>query len=292
VRDEDLDWNGPGVRVRVVTTRAGTGPTLLLLPALSSVSTRAEMRPLQTLLARSFATLASDWPGFGELARPRADWRPETYAAFLAHIASMEPRPHATIGAGHACGYVLAQAAAQPGSLGSLCLIAPTWRGPLPTMLGRRHPALPVVARAVDLPILGALLYRLNVNRVTLAMMSRGHVYATPGGLDAARMAAKRKVTDAAGARHASIRFVAGELDPVRSRDAFLALAANVRDPVLVVFGAGTPRKSLAEMEALASLPNVTAVRLPAGKLAVHEEFPAQVFAAIAPFLGTRNAAP
>jgi pimeloyl-ACP methyl ester carboxylesterase len=286
VQDDERDWSGPGVRVRIGTTRAGSGPTLLLLPALSSISTRGEMQPLQVRLARSFATVAVDWPGFGDLPRPRAAWGPEIYAAFVAHLATtVAPRPHATIAAGHACGYVLAQAAALPGSLGRLCLVAPTWRGPLPTMLGRRHPALPRIAGTVDLPVLGSLLYRLNVNRMTLAMMSRGHVYADPAWLDAARMARKRSVTDAPGARHASIRFVAGELDPVRSRDAFLALAARVRDPLLAVFGAGVPRKSLAEMEALAGLANVQAVRLPAGKLAMHEEFPDEVFAAIAPFL-------
>ncbi len=274
------------MRVRIGTTRAGSGPALLLLPALSSISTRGEMQPLQARLASSFATVAVDWPGFGDLPRPRAAWGPEIYAAFVAYLASaVAPRPRATIAAGHACGYVLAQAAALPGSLGRLCLVAPTWRGPLPTMLGRRHPALPRIARAVDLPVLGSLLYRLNVNRMTLAMMSRGHVYADPAWLDAARMARKRRVTDAPGARHASIRFVAGELDPVRSREAFLALAARVRDPVLVVFGAGVPRKSLAEMEAFVGLANVQAVRLPAGKLAIHEEFPDEVFAAIAPFL-------
>jgi pimeloyl-ACP methyl ester carboxylesterase len=155
-------------------------------------------------------------------------------------------------------------------------------------MLGRRHPALPRLARAVDLPVIGPLLYRLNVNRWTLAMMSRGHVYADPAWLDASRMAQKRAVTAARGARHASIRFVAGELDPVRSREEMLALAARVDDPTLLLFGAGTPRKSRAEMDALATaLPNARAVLLPAGKLALHEEFPDEVLAAIAPFLRT-----
>jgi hypothetical protein len=41
-----------------------------------------------------------------------------------------------------------------------------------------------------------------------------------------------------------------------------------------VFYGAETPPRSRAEMEALAALPNIRSVRLPRGKLAVHEEFP------------------
>jgi pimeloyl-ACP methyl ester carboxylesterase len=59
----------------------------------------------------------------------------------------------------------------------------------------------------------------------------------------------------------------------------------QVTDPILIVYGAGTPPKSRAEMEALAALPNVEAAVLPAGKLAVHEEFPDAVADAIKSFL-------
>lgn len=286
MRDDELAWSWQGAQVRVGLTRAGSGPAILLLPALSSISTRAEMRPLQERLAHSFDTVAVDWPGFGDLPRPRVAWGPAAYAAFVRHLAAeVVSRPRATVAAGHACGYALGQAAAQPGSLGRLCLVAPTWRGPLPTMLGRRHPVFPRIVRAVDLPVLGPLLYRLNVNRMTLGMMARGHVYSDPAWLDRSRLARKRAVAGAPGARHASIRFVTGELDPVRTRDEFLALAARAGDPMLVVFGAGTPRKSRAEMEALAALPGARANRLEAGKLSVHEEFPDEAFAATLPFL-------
>jgi pimeloyl-ACP methyl ester carboxylesterase len=282
----EITWAWDGEAVRVGVDRAGTGPTLLLLPALSSISTRAEMRPLQERLASSFATVAVDWPGFGDQPRPRVDWRPEAYAAFLAHLQGHVARDlRGTVAAGHAAGYVLARAAARPGSLGRLCLVAPTWRGPLPTMAGKRPRAFAAVGRAVDLPVLGPLLYRLNVNRPVVRMMARGHVYADPGWLGGGRLAAKLAVTRAPAARHASARFVAGELDPVRSREEFLALAGRIADPVLVVYGLGAPPKSRAEMEALAALPNVRAAVLPAGKLLVHEEFPDAVAEAVRPFL-------
>jgi pimeloyl-ACP methyl ester carboxylesterase len=54
-------------------------PTVLLLPALSSISTRYEMRPLQERLSENFQIVAADWPGFGGQPRPpqcqRGDFR-------------------------------------------------------------------------------------------------------------------------------------------------------------------------------------------------------------------------
>ena len=91
-------------------------------------------------------------------------------------------------------------------------------------------------------------------------------------------------MTQASGARHSSIRFVAGELDPV-AIEAFLGAAQQVNDPIIVVYGAETPPRSRAEMEALAGLPNVVTAVVPHAKLAVHEEFPDEVAATIKKFL-------
>lgn len=283
----ELVWNWDGTAVRVGVTRLGSGPLVVLLPAISSVSTRDEMRPLQEHLAGAFETVAVDWPGFGAGPRPAVDWRPDAYRGFLAYLlGEVFARPHATIAAGHAATYVLGQAAEAPGSAGRLCLVAPTWRGPFPTMLGRYHPALPVLARAVDAPVIGPLLYALNVNERMMRRMGRGHVYADPGWMSEQKVAEKLAVTRAPGARYAAGRFVTGALDPVRSREAFLALARRVADPVLVVIPAAMPPKSRAEAEALAALPNVQTARLAAGKLLVHEEFSADVAGAIRGFLG------
>jgi pimeloyl-ACP methyl ester carboxylesterase len=282
----EIAWTWDGETVRVGVERTGEEPTVLLLPAMSSISTRAEMRPLAERLAPGFATVTVDWPGFGDRPRPRVDWRPEAYAAFLAHLQGHVIRHHhATVAAGHAAGYVLARAATLPGSMGRLCLVSPTWRGPLPTMTGKGPAAFAAVRRLADHAMLGPLLYRLNVNRPMVRMMARGHVYADPGWLSGERLAEKLAVTRAPGARHASARFVTGGLDPTQSREEFLALARRVTDPILVVYGASTPPKSQAEMEALATLPNVRAAILPAGKLAAHEEFPDAVADAIRSFL-------
>jgi pimeloyl-ACP methyl ester carboxylesterase len=279
-------WNWESQAIRIGTDRLGVGPTVLLLPALSSISTRREMRLLQERLASSFATVAIDWPGFGDEPRPAVRWRPDAYIAFLRHVLTeVVPRPFATVAAGHAASYALAVGAEAPNSTGPLCLIAPTWRGPLPTMMGRKRGLGDWAARLGDLPALGPLIYRLNVNPPIVRMMARGHVYSDPDWLQGERLAQKLTVVRAAGARHASIRFVTGMLDLMTSRSDFLEVARRFNEPLLVLYGAATPKRSMAEMQALATLPNVCSVALSHGKLGVHEEFPDEVTEALRSFL-------
>ena len=80
-------------------------------------------------------------------------------------LSEIVPTPHSVVAAGHAATYALYQAANRPGTIDRLVLIAPTWRGPLPTMMGGQRPWFARVRHAVDLPAVGPLLYRLNVSR-------------------------------------------------------------------------------------------------------------------------------
>lgn len=176
MQDRVIPWSLNGQDHPIRASRTGTGPVALLLPALSSISTRAEMRPLQDHLAPHFDTVAIDLPGFGTAAKPRADWTPTAMADALSTvIASL--RPALIVAAGHAAGVALCHAAAEPGTAPSLILIAPTWRGPLPIMMGRRAPWLGRVVRVFDMPLLGPALYRLNLSHPVIRMMARGHVY-------------------------------------------------------------------------------------------------------------------
>ena len=283
--NDRINWVWRGQPIEIGFDTRGNGPTVLMLPALSSISTRAEMRPLAEQLAANFKTTAVDWPGFGDRPRPAIAWDPSAYRAFLAFILETLTKPWATVAAGHAAGYLIAHAATHPGSAGRLCLVAPTWRSPLPTMMGRRPTVFRLVSRLIDLPVIGSALYRLNVNRPMIRIMGRGHVYADPAWLDGPRLAEKLAVTNAPGARHASFRFVVGELDPMPTHDAFLAAARKIADPALVVYAVNTPRRSKAEMEALAQIPDIQSRELTAGKLAVHEEYPMLVAEALQAFL-------
>src|SRR5262249_6855284 len=141
------------------------------------------------------------------------------------------------------------------------------------------------IRSAADRPGIGPVLYRLNVNRFMVRRMGGEHVYSDPNWLSGDRLSGKLAVTQAQGARYASVRFVTGCLDRVVSRSQFLDLVRNANKPVLVVYGDETPPRSRAEMDALAELPNVRMERLPKGKLSIHEEFPASVASIIRPFL-------
>lgn len=264
----------------------GSGPLVLLLPALSSISTRTEMHPLMAQLATNFRVVTVDWPGFGTRARPAMPWRPDALSQFLNHILKAIVRnPHGVVAAGHAAAYVLHSLSVEPGLTSRLALIAPTWRGPLPTMANGYPSFFRSICRAIEMRGVGPVLYRLNVNSFVVGKMVSGHVYSDARWLSGERLAQKRAVIAAPGARFASAAFVTGALDRVTSRNEFLELATRAAKPSLIIYGEETPRRSRAEMEALAALPNVRTTVLARGKLSVHEEFPQQTAAAILPFL-------
>lgn len=281
-----LTWQWEGNTIELGADCSGQGPQLLLLPALSSISTRREMRPLQERLSAHYRTVAVDWPGFGDERRPPCRWRPETYADFLSFLTgTVTPALHAVIAAGHAATFALAHACAHPRSFNRLVLLAPTWRGPLPTMMNGHRPVFDRLCRLVDRPLLGPLVYKINVNRLVVRLMAAGHVYADPAWLRGTRLREKLAVTRAPGARFASIRFVTGALDPLATREEFLNLARQASVPTFMIYGAQTPPRSRAEMDALAAVPGIESVRLPLGKLSLHEEFPDLVAKTIEPFL-------
>ena len=235
------------------------------------------MGPLAELLAPRYSTLCVDWPGFGARARPQVDWTPDAYSAFLEFLlTSVVPHPHAVIAAGHAASYALKYAASAPQATTRLVLIAPTWRGPLPTMLGRA----PAASRTAAPPGRSsrALVRWFIVSTSTqfiVRRMGAGHVYTDPAFLTGERLRQKLAVVRAPGARFASVRFVTGGLDPLEGRDGFLDLGRRARIPVLLIYGAETPPRSRAEMEALAAIPGIRSMRCRAESSPCTRSFPA-----------------
>jgi pimeloyl-ACP methyl ester carboxylesterase len=283
-----ISWRWQGRPVEIGIDEAGEGPLLLLLPALSSISTRAEMHPLMQRLSDRFRVVTLDWPGFGTAPRPPVQWTPDALCEFLRHaLATRDMRPHGVVAAGHAAAYVLHHAARNRGSVERIALIAPTWRGPLPTMMNGQRPWFAKARRLIECPVIGPPLYRANVSAFVVRRMVAGHVYSDPAFLDAARLAEKLAVTRAPGARFASVAFVTGALDRYADRASFLADAAAAGAPILSIYGAETPKRSRAEMEALARCSGVKSICLPRGKLSVHEEFPDEVAATLRPFLAS-----
>jgi hypothetical protein len=124
----------------------------------------------------------------------------------------------------------------------------------------------------IHAPVIGELLYRLNVSRPVVRMMYRRHVFADPAFLTDDLLADRMRLTRQPGARFASACFVTGALDPFDDREAFLAAARRVQGPMLMLYGPDTPTRSRAEMEALADLPGIESRLLERGTLGMAEE--------------------
>ncbi len=258
----------------------------LFLPAISSVSTRQEMQPLADALSDELTATISDWPGFGDRPRTRDTLTPDTLRRFLAELLDRLPPPLVGIAAGHAATYLVDAARNSPGRFERLVLIAPTWRGPFPTMFGPgRERALGRIRRTLEAPVIGQLLYELNVSRPFIARMMREHVYADAARVTPELVTAKRHVARQPRGRFGTAAFITGGVDPAPSREAFLALfAADDLPPILMLRPVAAPPKSAAEMDALAATGRVMVERIP-GALLAHEEQTAAVAAAIRAFL-------
>ncbi|GJE12026.1 alpha/beta fold hydrolase [Methylobacterium longum] len=257
----------------------GEGPEALLLPALSTISARAEMRSLAEALGSEYRCRIPDWPGFGAHPRTRVPLEPATFHGFL--DALLAAGPYALgVAAGHAAGYLVAAARRHPQAFAQLVLVAPTWRGPLPTAMPGRAHWFPRIRRAVEAPILGEALYRINISPPIIGRMMRAHVYADPAGVTPALVRDKHAITRQRNGRFGTAAFVTGGLDPVGSREAFLDLFAGGLPPILVLRPEGAPRRSGTEMDALVGSGRVTGVSVP-GALSPHEEHPGAVAAAI-----------
>ena len=253
-----LIWSWEGQEVQVGLDRLGVGPIVLLLPALSSISTRQEMRPLQERLASDFATVAIDWPGFGNEPHPPIPWQPAAYTTFLHYVLThVATHPLATVAAGHAASYALSVAAASPNSAGMLCLIAPTWRGPLPTIMGGRR-RVEWVSPPSELPS-GQLLP---------AQRQPGHgshdrraATFTPPQTGSQENSSSKRWLSLPVQVHGTPRSASSRACSTQcpNHSSFIETVKGIKDH-LVIYGAATPRRSKAEMETLASSPNVRSV--------------------------------
>jgi pimeloyl-ACP methyl ester carboxylesterase len=277
-------WSYQGQTFSITYETLGQGSPVLLLPAFSTVSTREEMRGLAERLAPRFQVFAIDWLGFGQSARPGLDYQRSLYRTLLQDFVSeVFNAPIAVVAAGHAAGYVMQLASQQPSPWSKIVLVAPTWRGPLPTM-GASASVAGIVRGLVRSPLLGQVLYKLNTTPSFLSWMYRRHVYTDATKLTPEFIEHKHRITQQPGARFAPAAFVTGSLDSALNRDDFLAGVQESTLPIMVIIAKQAPPKSKAEMEALAELPEVQVKRLP-GTLGMHEEFANEVAEAVLPFL-------
>ncbi|NRB07940.1 MAG: alpha/beta fold hydrolase [Richelia sp.] len=277
-------WEWEDQPIQVMYEVMGQGMPVLLLPAFSTVSMRQEMSGIGKLLAPYFQVFTVDFPGFGSSSRPKVNYGANLYQNFLADfVTSVFDTPIAVVAAGHSAAYVLHVAQKCKSLFSRISLVAPTWRGPLPTM-GANKQIAGMVRELVRSPILGYALYQLNTIPSFLKFMYSRHVYVDEAKLTPSFINYKWQNTQLPGGRFAPAAFVTGTLDAVHSQAEFLELAKNLSIPLMVIIGESSPPKSLTEMKALAALPGVSSDSLP-GTLGMHEEFPEAVAEKILPFL-------
>ncbi|MGQ9872668.1 alpha/beta fold hydrolase [Leptodesmis sp.] len=280
---QTFQWQWQDQSFAIAYETLGSGTPVLLLPAFSTVSTRGEMQGIAEHLAPHFQVVSMDWLGFGQSDRPSLDYQPALYRQLLQDFVRAHfQQPIAVVAAGHAAGYAM-QAAQQPNLVSKLALVAPTWKRPLCAM------GAPILVRdgvreLVRSPGLGQFLYGLNTTPGSLRFMYRRHVFVNQARLTPDFIEAKHPITQQPGARFTPAAFVTGTLDPIADRDEFLTVGRSLTMPTLVVIGEQSPPQSKAEMEALATLPNIQSVRL-SGTLGMHEEEASEVAALVLPFL-------
>jgi len=280
---ETVEWLDGERRWRVAYDQLGQGPPCLCLPAPSTISTRREMRGLAERLAAARTITCLDWPGFGESDRAPVRYRGVHTRFLLAFLARFQEGVD-VIAAGHGASYALEVARTIPEKLRHLVLLAPTWRGPLPTAMGPHPRVWSALESVVRAPLVGPALYSLNSSRPFVRWMMRRHVYAEPAHITAELLDDRVRTAHRPNARFAAAAFVTGEMDLFPTRERFLEAARGCPVPLFVALGSRTPPKSLAEMKALAALPAVQSATLP-GSLAFYDEHPSESAAAVAAFL-------
>lgn len=279
-RVDAYSWRWHHQPVSVVYETLGGGSPILLLPALSTVSSRSEMAALARGLARRHRVIALDWPGFGDSSRLPVDYRPDFFYQCLGDfVQSQFSEPIAVVAAGHAAGYALRLGAQKPGVWSRMVLTSPTWRGPL-SVMGAPQAMRDGVRELVRSPLVGDALYTLNTAPAFLRWMYQRHVFVDEETLTADFMAQKYAITQKENARYAPAAFVTGTLDPATSREEYLGWAKSLSVPLMVVIGQQSPDASKAEMESLSALPGVETLRM-RGSLGVHEEMGDDIAAAI-----------
>lgn len=274
---ETLQVDLAGRQLRLVLERRGpaVAPLWLLLPALSTVSSRGEWKPLAEAVADQRQLVSFDWPGFGDSDRPAMPYDAallrSALRAVLSYLRTTTRQRPTVIAAGHSASVALGLASEWSGLWQELVLVAPTWRGPLPTMTGWSPQRFGWLRQLVGAPLIGPGLYRLNTSQALLGLMLRRHVWVERSLLTPERLMEQQQLARRRGARFASAAFVSGGLDPAEDRTWWLEQAQRLQCPLHVVLAGEAPPRSSEEMGRLAK--SADHVTLIPGRLGLHQEF-------------------
>ena len=275
---ETLQVDLAGRQLRLVLERRGAqgAPLWLLLPALSTVSSRGEWQALAEAVGEERQLVSFDWPGFGDSDRPAMPYDAallrSALRAVLSYLRTTTRQRPSVVAASHSASVALGLATEWFGLWQELVLVAPTWRGPFPTMTGWPSQRFGWLRHLVAAPWIGPALYRLNTSRMVLRLMLRRHVWVDPSLLTPALIREQQRLARRPGARFASVAFVSGGLDPENDRTWWLEQARLISCPLKVVLASEAPPRSRTEMEILGSEAADQLSIIPS-RLGLHQEF-------------------
>lgn len=277
--------------------------SVLMIPTISDVSTVEEWRVVaKDIVTRSgevnWRATIVDWPGLGYSDRPTLEYNADVMENFLIQFMNAPDSPLSNsgselviFGGGHAATIAIRAAGRGQVRPSAIAAVAPTWAGPLPIVFGRgsdmesRYGFLRGTLRA---PAVGWMMYNLLVsNEKAIESQYKSHVYADPDNVTPSIIESRYALTKRKGARFVPAAFLTGLLDPVQSREEFLALFAELdgKIPVLVVSTANSPKRSKAEMDALKGAKGVSKFVEVPGALLPQEEYPLTISEELYKFL-------
>lgn len=277
--------------------KESTEPTknILMIPTISDVSTVEEWRLVAKDIVQqvgkvNWRATIIDWPGLGYSDRPKLDFNADVMEKFLVDFINSPNSPISSFGddlvifgGGHAATIAVRAVKKNLVKATGIAAVAPTWAGPLPIVFGRdsnmetRYGLLRGTLRA---PAVGWMMYNVLVsNEKSIESQYKSHVYADANNVTPQIIESRYELTKRKGSRYVPAAFLTGLLDPVKSREEFVELFAELQGklPVLVMSSTGAPKRSKAEMEALRGAKGVSRFVEVPGALLPQEEYPSKV---------------
>ena len=262
-------------------------PALLLLHTPELAASAYEMRKIVGPLAQHYRVYAPDLLGFGLSDRPAIDYSAETYVDLCRDFLLDVVRKPATIVANRiSCNYAVATAATSPELCTGLVLISPvTLEGEqekgalqedsrLPVLM-RNSGTLVATARSALLeaaPMKWLLYPMLSTHFALRYLLARQHAQLSDADIDYYYATMHQF-----GAQHASMALLAGKLE----QDVEQQLEA-VQQPMLVIRGALINAGDISsQRDGSGTMAHTRLALIPDAGLAIHEEHPEKVVAAI-----------
>lgn len=245
---------------------AADAPPLLLLHTPEVGASAYEMRGILELLAPHYRVYAPDLLGFGLSDRPRIDYSAETYISFCRDfLVDVVAQPATIVASRASSNYAVTVAATSPHLCERLVLISPV------ALFGDDQKSA-LISSLVEAPVVKSLLYPLLSTRFMLYCVLVGqHPLKAEADLDHFYAA-----THQLGAEHAAMALLAGKL----TYDATEQFE-KLQQPTLIIWGA----YGLSDSRRITGKHDVSeharVVLLQNAGLAVHEEHPGEVVAAI-----------